>query len=159
VDSTCLSGILNGLYLEYNVDSVILSHYIETKYTNESIDLLKRMVEIIQDLEQMAIREPYMEYFKNNEELTSQTKNQQKTTCDRCGLRPNKIYGKLKNGFQRDISIFYDDFLKISKEIGTNSNEQCTQCVDATQSDFQYLFDKLESLRSYAIYKGFQIVI
>jgi hypothetical protein len=159
IDSTCLSGVLNGLYNEYNVGSVILSHYIETKYTHNSMQMLKMMVALLQDFEQLSIREPFMEYFQGNEELSSQFKNQQKLKCDKCSLKPEKIFNGLKKGFLEDMNGFYENLMTISKNVGDNSNEDCALCINATQSDLMYLFSKLENLRSFVIYKGFQIVI
>jgi hypothetical protein len=158
-DSLCRSGVLNGLYNEYNVGSVVLSHYIETKYTDDSMQMLRMMVEIIQDFEQLSIREPFLEYFQGNQELSSQSKNQLKMECEKCSLKPERIYTELKEGFLSDMDDFYKIYNSISRELGTNSIENCILCVNATQSDFMYLFSKLENLRSFIIYKGFQIVI
>ena len=158
-DSTCLSGILTGLYHEYNVISVILSHYIETKYTNDSMQMLRMMVEILQDFEQLSIREPYNEYFKDDEELSSQSKNQQKLVCEKCVLKPENIFMKLKKDFRSEIPVFYETLNSFSSEVGSNTNDDCALCINTTQSDLMYLFSKLENLRSFVIYKGFQIVI
>ncbi len=158
-DSTCLSGVLTGLYNEYNVDSVILSHYIETKYTHDSMQMLRMMVEILQDFEQLSIREPYNEYFKDNDQLTTQSQNQLKLVCEKCILKPENIFMKLKRDFHSEISELYETLKRISQEVVNNSNDDCSQCINATQSDLMYLFSKLENLRSFVIYKGFQIVI
>lgn len=158
-DSTCLSGILKGLYNEYNINSVILSHYIETKYTHDSMQMLRMMVEILQDFEQLSIREPYNEYFNGNNQLTSQSKNQQKMECEKCQLKPERIFSQLKEDFLSDISGFYETMKNISEEVADNTNNECQLCINATESDFMYLFSKLENLRSFVIYKGFQIVI
>jgi hypothetical protein len=158
-NSTCFSGILKGLYNEYNVDSIILSHYIETKYTQDSMQMLRMMVEILQDFEQLSIREPYNEYFNGNDQITSQSKNQQKMVCAKCQLKPENIFMQLKGDFLSDISGFYETLKNISKEVADNSNDDCQLCINATESDLMYLFSKLENLRSFVIYKGFQIVI
>jgi hypothetical protein len=158
-DSTCRSGILKGLYNEYNVNSVILSHYIETKYTRDSMQMLRMMVEILQDFEQLSIREPFNESFNGNDPLTSQSKNQQKMECEKCHLKPEKIFSKLKEDFLTNITGFYKSLKTISKEVADNTDNECQLCINATESDLMYLFSKLENLRSFAIYKGYQIVI
>jgi hypothetical protein len=158
-DPKCLSGVLNGLHQEYNVDSVILSHYIETKYTHDSMQVLGMMVEILQDLDQLAIRDPFGEIFEHNETISPQIKNQRKVSCEKCSLKPNNIFGKLRESFIRDMFIFYEDLKDISSQIQRNRNEDCIECINGTQSDFLYLFNKLEKLRSFVIYKGFRIVI
>ncbi|UCG70194.1 MAG: hypothetical protein JSV09_04025 [Thermoplasmata archaeon] len=155
----CLTGILNGLLEEYNVDSVILSHYMESKYTDEPIEILRMMVEIVHDMEQMGIREPYEEYFASDSNLNSSSKNQQKASCEKCELRPERIFTGLKMNFLGDISQFYDEFHSISKQVKANKKMECKNCVEATKSDLIYLFKKLENFRAYVIYKGFQIVI
>lgn len=155
----CLTGILNGLCQELNVDSVILSHYIETKYAEESMQMLKMMVEIIHDLEQMSIRNPFVEYFANDTQLTSSFKNQQKSACEKCELKPEKVFTRLKKHFLRDISTFYDEFNNYSRGIDAYKKRECAKCIKTTKSDLIYLFNKLENFRAYVIYKGFQIVI
>lgn len=156
---TCLTGILNGLSQEYNVDSVILSHYTETKYADASMEILRMMVEIVHDLEQMSIREPFKEYFASDEELTSSQKNQQKITCERCGLRPENLFDSLKKHFLGDLNLFYTELNNFSKQVEDNVEDSCAKCMHATKSDLIYLFNKLENFRAYVIYKGFQIVI
>ncbi len=158
-DSACRSGVLNGLYNEYNVGSVVLSHYIETKYTDDSMQLLTLMVEILQDFEQLSIREPYLEYFQGDDNLSSQTKNQQKMECEKCPLKPEKIFAGLKREFLSDLENFFQTYKALSKEVGVKSYDNCILCMNTTQSDFMYLFSKLEKLRSFIIYKGFQIIV
>ena len=155
----CLTGVLNGLCQELNVDSVILSHYIETKYAEDSMQMLKMMVEIVHDLDQMSIRNPFEEYFANDSRLTSSIKNQQKSACEKCGLKPEKIFMALKRDFLRNISTFYKHLSKYSKGIDAHKKSECTKCMETTKSDLIYLFNKLENFRAYVIYKGFHIVI
>ena len=158
-EQACLTGILNGLAKEYNVDSVVLSHYIETKYADDSMQMLMMMVEILHQFEQMSIREPFKEYFADDESLSSSGKNQQKTTCEKCEFKPEMGFSALKKEFLRDISGFYSELQKFSKRVGTNKQEACAPCIKATKSDLIYLFNKLEDFRAFVIYKGFQIVI
>ena len=66
----CMTGILQGLYQEFNVDSVILSHYIETKYAEDSMKILRMMVDVLLNLDHMSLRKPYDEYFANHEVIT-----------------------------------------------------------------------------------------
>ena len=155
----CLTGILNGLSQEFNVDSVILSHYIETKYADDSMEVLGMMVEVLQNLDQMGIREPYEEYFANDESLSSSFKNQQKSKCEKCGLGPETVFSALKKQFFKDISGFYCTFNDITGSVAAHREEACDKCVKATQSDLIYLFNRLEKFRAFVIYKGFQIVI
>ncbi|UCE35947.1 MAG: hypothetical protein JSW00_10295 [Thermoplasmata archaeon] len=158
-DGTCLRGILKGFCQEFNVDNVILSHYIETKYTDESIQMLRMMVEIINDLDQMSIRRPYDEYFKQNPALSSTLKNKQKDTCEKCDLGPGKVFILLKEQYVKDIHGFYEEYNNLLGKIEENEDEECLRCISATKSDLVYLFNKLENLRAYVIYKGFQIII
>lgn len=158
-NQSCLTAILNALCQEYNVDSVVLSHYVETKYADDSMQMLMKMVEIVHDLEQMGIREPFKEYFAKDPKLSSSLKNQQKNTCQKCELKPEKVFMGLKKNFLGDISRFYSKLENVIREVGANENEACDSCMKATKSDLLYLFKKLEDFRAYVIYKGFQIVI
>lgn len=158
-DQACLTGILNGLCLEYNVESVILSHYTQTKYADESMQMLRMMVEIVNELEHMGIREPFEEYFANDTRLASSFKNQQKAKCEKCALKPEMVFTRLKKDFLQDLSLFYTDLDNLSKQVEAEKERACAKCVKATKSDLIYLFNKLENFRAYVIYKGFQIVI
>ena len=158
-NQSCLNAILNAMCQEYNVDSIILSHYVETKYADDSMQMLMMMVDIVHNLEQMSIREPFKEYFANDPKLSSSLKNQQKNICEKCELKPEKVFSGLKKDFLRDITRFYTELDNVIREVGTNENEACNRCMKATKSDLLYLFKKLEDFRAYVIYKGFQIVI
>ncbi len=156
---TCFTGILNNLCQEFNVDDVVLSHYIETKYTSSSMQMLRMMVEIVHDLEHMGIREPFAEYFENDPTLSSSQKNQHKNSCAKCEFKPEKVFNPLKKHFLKDVSLFYDELKRIARQVETQENNTCINCVKASKSDMIYLFNKLEDLRALVIYKGFQIVI
>ncbi len=158
-DSHCFSGILNGLCQEFNVDDIILSHYIESKYADDSMQILRMMVEIINELEHMGIRNPYTEYFEFDSDLSSSQKNKHKDTCEKCELSPENIFSSLKKHFVKDLNIFYEEFSTILGKVQGQNHEKCARCVSETQSDLIYLFNKLENLRTLVIYKGFQIVI
>jgi hypothetical protein len=158
-DQTCLTGVLNGLCQEYNVDEVILSHYIETKYTDDSMQMLMMMVNMVHDLEQMSIREPFGEYFAHDSRLSSSFKSQQKNVCEKCELRPERALSSLKKLLLMDISHFYTEFSDLSQKVENKGEKACAECMKATKSDLVYLFNKLEGLRAFVIYEGFQIVI
>lgn len=155
----CLTGILNGLTQEFNVDSVVLSHYIETKYADDSMQVLRMMVEILQNLDQMGIRKPYEEYFAKEESLSSSLKNPQKSKCEKCNLEPETVFSDLKRQFVKDISSFYCKFNDVTGSVAANREEACNKCVKAIKSDLTFLFNRLENFRAFVIYKGFQIVI
>jgi hypothetical protein len=158
-DRTCFSGILIGLCQEFNVDDIILSHYIESKYADDSMQMLRMMVEIVNELEHMGIRKPYAEYFESDSNLSSSQKNKQKDSCEKCELTPENIFTPLKKYFVKDLNVFYEEFNKLLGKIQDQSDEKCARCISETKSDLIYLFNKLENLRALVIYKGFQIVI
>lgn len=158
-NSKCMIGILNAMSKEYNVDSIILSHYIETRYSDAAMDLLRKKVELLREFDQLSIREPYNEYFLNDDELTSAQKSKQKTVCEKCGLKPSLIFTTLKNSFIKDIDHFYNDFSSLSGNIAKHKEPQCSSCIKTSKSDFIYIFNRLEELRAFVVYEGFQIVI
>ncbi len=158
-DSTCFSGILTGLCQEFNVDDIILSHYIESKYADDSMQMLRMMVEIVNELEHVGIRKPYSEYFKSDSDLPSSQKNKQKDACEKCALAPENMFSPLKKHFVKDLNVFYKEYNTLLGKIQDNSDEACARCISETKSDLIYLFNNLENLRALVIYKGFQIVI
>ncbi|UCG68758.1 MAG: hypothetical protein JSV09_13280 [Thermoplasmata archaeon] len=157
--SYCLKGILEALSSESNADVAILSHYVERQYFGYSLELLKRMAQIMQELEQLAIRNPYGEYFSASSKLTASQKSQQKSACEKCQLNPKILFLNLKKIFATDILKFHETFIDYTKRLEKKPTPNCGPCLKTTKSDFVYLFNNLEDLRSFIFYRGFNIVI
>ena len=155
----CLTGILKSLTQEFNVDSVILSHYIETKYVDDSMQVLRMIIKVLQNLDEMGIREPYNEYIAEDEGLSLSQKNQQRSICEKCPLKPEAIFSALKREFIGGLSGFYYKFDEVTRKVAAQKEDTCDECIKATEGDLIYIFNKLESFRAFVIHKGFQIVI
>jgi dimeric dUTPase (all-alpha-NTP-PPase superfamily) len=158
-ESNCMRGILDAVSSESNADVVILSHYIETQYFGYSLELLKRMAQVMKELSQMTMRDPYNEYFQKNDDLTTSQKNQQKSTCEKCKRNPQELFPELKKIFTTDIHEFYKHLFKSAKKLSKGPTSYCKPCLKTTESDFVYMFNKLEDLRAFIFYRGYNIVI
>ncbi len=158
-ESSCMNGILDAVSAEGNADVVILSHFVEKQYFSYSLELLKRMAQVMQELSQLAIRDPYKEYFLSNDKLSTSQKSQQKSACEKCELNPHGLYPDLKKTFTTDIQEFYKSLFKTAKKLDKGPTFFCGPCLDTTQSDFVYMFNNLEDLREFIFYRGYNIVI
>lgn len=158
-NASCMKGVLDAVSNESNADVVILSHYVERQYFGYSLELLKRMAQVMQELDQLAIRAPYKEYFLKNDKLTSSQKNQQKSACEKCALNPQKLFPNLKRTFTTDVVKFHESFLDFAKKLEKGPTPNCGPCLKTTNSDFLYLFNKMEDLRAFIFYRGYNIVI
>jgi hypothetical protein len=158
-ESNCMKGILEAVSSENNADVVILSHFVETQYFGYSLELIRRMAQVMQELSQLSMREPYKEYFQTNKEMTSSQKSQQKSTCERCKKNPQTLFPGLKQIFTTDIQEFYKNLFKSAKKMNKGPTSFCGPCLKSTESDIVYMFNKLENLRAFIFYRGYNIVI
>lgn len=54
----CYQGILKAMQEEYNIDLLTLSHYVERQYAGEAIEILRKITQFTQELDQLAMRLP-----------------------------------------------------------------------------------------------------
>ncbi len=158
-DCRCIGGVQNALSEEFNINSIILSHYRETQYTDHSVEMLKKVVQIIHELEQLSIRAPFKEHFESGK-LPFIKADQQKAICEKCDFNPQNIFPTLKENLEKDIVKFYEIFMKKARSLSeAKKNIVCTACLNTTKSDFVYLYGHLEELRAFVIYRAFHIIM
>jgi hypothetical protein len=158
-DCKCIRGVQNALSEEFNINSIILSHYRETQYTDHSVEMLKKVVQIIHELEQLSIRAPFKEYFESGK-LPFIKADPQKAICEKCDFNPQNIFPMLGKNLKKDIVKFYEIFMKKARSLSeAKKNIVCVACLNTTKSDFVYLYDHLEELRAFIIHRAFHIIV
>ncbi|MEM3342418.1 MAG: hypothetical protein QW728_06960 [Thermoplasmata archaeon] len=156
-DEVCLGAVINALSRETGVDSIILAHFIETQYYEKSIELLKMLVSIANELTQLAGRDPIADAVGAGMQVTSD----QKRMCERCSLAPPYVFDQLRGVFIYDLVAFYEMLVGKVQEAGNaqGAGGICGQCVSTTMGDFSYIYEKFEELVKYIVKEGFQIVL
>jgi hypothetical protein len=156
----CMFGALKSLSEEFNIDSIILSHYIEKRYHGPMMKILNEMNDLIGEMDRMSYRNPFNESFEQEASLEKAQVKQQKHVCDNCDINPQNIIPPLKNHFMKDIGEFYLQLLQVTQLIkGGKQPRTCDKCIEATENDMVYLFNELEDLRALILYYGYKIVI
>jgi hypothetical protein len=156
-DRACLRAVIAAYSKEFNVDTITLSHFIETQYYDQSIDLLKNMIQFSNELENLSMRDPAEEYFR-----ATTPSAQRKYPCGNCQYNPKTIFSGLRGIFVEDITGFYNQFKSSVVQLQrgpAGKTEHCKRCVKATLEDLDYTFSKFEELTRDVIKKGFSIVL
>ncbi|MGM0509670.1 MAG: hypothetical protein ACQESD_00885 [Thermoplasmatota archaeon] len=134
----CLPGILLALKKEYQIDSIIISDYIERQYGGEDIELLKNMAELINRLERWTSR--------------SGSKKQ----CSKCPIHPPEMYSDIRDSLLRDPGSAYTSLLRYSKELMKKSG--CPDCRRSTKEEFMVLSKELLGLKSKILSEAYGVV-
>jgi hypothetical protein len=152
-DQKCLSGMLNAISKEFNIDSIILSHFVERFYEKNAVDVLRDMAGLVKEFDRLSFRDPLKQYF-SEKEIPSQ-----RSKCQACEKNPQNLFPELRGLFIMDIEKFYKNFTQRIRTVYTTTNEpKCKKCISTTNNDIIYIFDKLENLRTDILYKAFRVV-
>jgi hypothetical protein len=155
-ENTCLARFINAYAKETSIESVTLSHYVETEYYGHSIELLTRMVQFGNELDNLALRDPAAEYFDS-----TTARDQKRLRCNTCTLNPRRIFPQFKKVFLTDIMLFYSAFTNVVNKVAQADykSKQCQTCTDTTIEDLNYLYDSFTELARYIVRVGFNIVL
>jgi len=156
----CLSGIINSFSKESGVDTIILSHFIETQYNNKAIELIRMMTSLAGELTQLANRDPTqgMDDGMGNPIPVSP---EQRRACEQCRFNPAFLYPSLRDAFVMDIEEFYRRLNDVVMDVGNSAGSVgiCGNCISTTLGDLNYIYDKFEELVRYIVRQGYQIVL
>jgi hypothetical protein len=153
----CLKGVLAALADNYNADNVVLSDYAELRYTGPSMKMLKTLIDLANEIDNLSLRNPPRTYFRNLK--TQSAKEKRRTTCNNCKANPQVIFPHLKKMLLEDIEAFYNDFLIVSKSVKQIRAPECQACVRTTEEALVYIFNITENFRAFLYYEGFSVVI
>ena len=153
----CLKGVLSALAENYNSDNVVLSDYAELRYSGPSMKMLRTLIDISDEIDNLSLRNPPREYFGN---LKGQSaKDKRRAVCNSCKANRQVIFPRLKKMVLDDIEVFYDEFLNVSKAVKRTKAPECQACVKTTEEALVYVFNLTEDFRAFLYYEGFNVVI
>ncbi|MBS3816916.1 MAG: hypothetical protein KGY76_05075 [Candidatus Thermoplasmatota archaeon] len=136
--SSCLSGLILAFEDEYDIESIIISDYIERKYTGSSIKILAQIRDIAGEIESFSSREE-----KNKK-------------CENCEWSPSEFFPGLKKRFIEDPGGIYGDLsdsMKRSAQI-----KDCPNCEKALKEELEIIGEKALRLRRDVLAEGFGII-
>jgi hypothetical protein len=154
----CRKGILTAMRANTNVNAIITTHYREAQYVDASLEVLKEMCTFIDNIDKMAMRDPYSEFF---EKQVERRKDHTKVTCTSCPLYPDAFFSELKENVMKsfvDTYITLDKMATQYQKFQPNKAE-CTKCKNLLSQDIVYLFNQIEDMRATILNRGFQILI
>ncbi len=153
-DDRCRAALIRALSQEYNINSITLSHHIETQYFGRSMELLSQMVYLINELDNLALRDPIDDYFRDE-------RARKKHPCVTCGANPNRLFSELRKTFIRDLGEFFAQLKSLPKDIKRigEPTRYCRKCQETTIDDLTYTFDMFEELARFLVFEGFNIVL
>ena len=152
-----LKGVLTTLGENYNADNVVLSDYAELRYSGPSMKMLKTLIDLSSEIENLSLRNPPREYFSN---IKSQgAKDKRRAACNSCKANPQVIFSRMKKTLLEDIEIFYNEFLISSKAAKQTRAAECQACIKTTEEALVYVFNLTEEFRAFLYYEGFSVVI
>lgn len=153
----CMAGVLKTLDANLNADSVILGDYAELRYTGPSMKMLKMLIKISAEMDNLSLRSPAREHFS---EIQSQgARDKRVAACAACDSNPQAIFPELKKYLLEDIETFYASFVKVSRRVMANEMQECQACRRTTEESLVYIFGQAEELRAFLFYEGFRVLV
>ncbi len=134
----CLPGIILALEENYNIDSIVLSDFIEIQYSDENLNFLKDLKYISEELDRLSSRRP------------------DRDGCEDCEIEPRTMYPSLKEGLLTEHEDFYqrlfDYTLKVMKIEG------CKGCRKSAKEELTVLGEKVLEFRSKVLLKAYGVL-
>jgi len=146
---------LAAISTEFNVDIIIFSDYIETKYSGAAIEMLKQASKILDETQRFALRKPWEEYaFANSSVLGLQKK-----ACAQCHNNPSVIFTYMKQEGEKSLERLFKLYNSYIASISQLSSQNCCQkCIETTKGDMLYIQDLLSELRAFVLQQAYKIV-
>lgn len=154
-DSVCMREALAALKAEFNVDILIFSDYIETKYFGAAVETLKRAAIILKEIQRLSSRKPWVEYrFLGSSRIAVQKK-----ICNQCKKNPASIFGAMKRESEKSLENLFKIFNSCIALLSVSNNRECCRkCVETTTEDMRYIQNTLLELRRYVLHQAFKIL-
>ena len=151
---TCINGILNSLSEIYMVDYLYISHYLDTMYFGDSVELLERMKVLMNQIGNYSLRRSEQQFKFHS------PKYKKKIPCLTCPINPSRIFSQLKLEFSRDFEIFYNHINPTITEIHKFSPkvDYCNTCRFNSLENLEDIFERFEVLVGFILLSAYKIV-
>jgi hypothetical protein len=154
-DLRCFVEAIAALRTEYNVDSIIFSNYIETNYFGSTMDVLKQISEILNEMQRFSGRMPWRE-MRGIGDIKMQTR---KKMCSQCDKSPAKIFTAIEKRGKKSIENMckvFNHYFSVMESVPVE--KQCYKCIQNTKADLQYIWEKLDDLKTHVLHEAFKVV-
>ncbi len=134
----CLPGILSALEENYNIDSVILSDFIEIQYSDDNLNILKDLKHISEELNRFSSRKTARD------------------ACENCDIEPDEMYSSLRDGLLNDHQIFYK--LLFNYTLKVMKIDGCRTCRKSAKEELTVLGERVLEFRSEVLLKAYGVL-
>lgn len=136
--SECLPALLLSLGDEYDIDSIIVSDFMEKQYIGPGVEILLEIRDMAGEIESFSSR------------------TQKKDECLSCELRPSELYPELKRKFIENPGTIYGELRHLAEK--ANKKEGCPECKKSLKEEIEFLGKRATSLKSDVLAEGFDII-
>lgn len=150
----CINGILNSLADVYMVDYLYISHYLDTMYFGDSVELLEQMKSLSAQMRNYALRNPEGPFKHRHPKF------KKKVPCPSCPINPQRMFIRLKTKFSKDLEEFYSGVKSTITEINKfqPKGEYCNTCRHTSLENMDDIFARFEDLVAFILLKAYKIV-
>lgn len=150
--TNCFANLLRTFHHEFEPDGVSLSDSLETQYFGHSIEVLRKICEIADEVDRMAARRP-----QDAPGITLR----QKGMCLACEHNPSRVFPALNTVLLEDVAQFHGEFKGAVGRLRnfTPPNETCLACASASVSDFEHLYRIFERFVRDVLRNGFSVKV
>lgn len=134
----CLPGIILALEENYNIDTVVLSDFIEIQYSGENLELLKELKGISEEFDRLSSRKTDGEDCKN------------------CEIYPDTMYTTLKKSLLTEHENFYQ--LLLARTSDVMKIDGCNDCRKSAKEELSVLGQKVLEFRSKVLLEAFGVL-
>ncbi len=150
----CINGILNSLTEVYMVDYLYISHYLDTMYFGDSVELLERMKALLNQIGNFALRKPEHQFKLHH------PKHKKKIPCTACPVNPQKLFKQWKSAFSKDIEVFYKRIGPMMSDVNRfqPKEDYCNVCRFQTLENIEDITIRFENLVGFILMSAYKIV-
>ncbi|MFO7792669.1 MAG: hypothetical protein R6W73_06790 [Candidatus Saliniplasma sp.] len=134
----CLPGIILALEENYNVDALILSDFIEIKYSEDDMELFKSLRDVSEDLSRLSFRKT------------------DGGSCEDCEIEPKSMYPSLKKSLLTEHEEFYQNLSNYALKV--MKIEGCKDCRKSAKEEITMLGEKVLDFRSKVLMKAYGVL-
>ncbi len=134
----CLPGLILALAGTYKIDSIVISDHIEKEFKGEQVDILLKMRDITDKIDNFSSR-------KGHEE-----------GCENCEFWPPNFYSQLKENFISNPGCIYEEITRMKSR--SKSIEDCPNCRGDLEEELRMIGKEALELKSDVLAEGFGII-
>jgi hypothetical protein len=150
--TNCFANLIRSFHHEFEPDSVSLSDSLETQYFGHSIEVLRKICEMADEVDRMAARRP---------QDAPAISLRQKGMCLACEHNPSRVFPQLNTVLLEDVAKFHGEFKASVNRLRlyTPPNETCLGCASRSVADFEHLYRIFERFVRDVLRDGFTVKV